>query len=347
MSRVTLRGIGKAFGSRRVLDGCDLEVADGEIMAVLGPSGGGKTTMLRIIAGFLDPDHGTVHFDERAVAGPHRGVPPQRRRVGYVPQEGALFPHLDVRGNILFGLPRAERTEERLLEMLDLADLGHDLAGSFPHQLSGGQQQRVALARALAPRPRVVLLDEPFSSLDASLRLAAGRSVTRVLRAAGTTAILVTHDQGEALSLADRVAVFRDGRVAQVSAPVDLYRRPADVAVAMFVGGGAALPATLNGTTADCLLGVVEVEEGAHPGGTVTVLVRPEQIHLVDAGGAQARARVDAVDFFGAYATVRLSLLDADGAAVVGLVARVGATDLPRVGDVTGVHVHGPVGVSG
>ncbi|MGA8209592.1 MAG: ABC transporter ATP-binding protein, partial [Nocardioidaceae bacterium] len=231
MSRVRLAGVGRSFGAHRVLDGVDLDIADGEIMGVLGPSGCGKTTMLRIIAGFLAPDEGELFFDATPVA----GLSPQRRRVGYVPQEGALFPHLDVRGNILFGLPRKERTDERAAELLDLADLDPTLLHSFPHQLSGGQQQRVALARALAPRPRVVLLDEPFSSLDASLRVSAGRAVTRVLRAAGTTAVLVTHDQGEALSLTDRVAVLRQGRVAQVDSPVRLYRSPVDVGVATFV----------------------------------------------------------------------------------------------------------------
>src|SRR5688500_3787878 len=151
MSQVTLTQVGKAFGGRRVLDACDLDVTHGEIMAVLGPSGCGKTTMLRIVAGFLDPDEGTVQFDGKAVAGPRGSVSPQRRRVGYVPQAGALFPHLDVRVNILFGLARRERTEARLTEMLELADLPSELGHAHPHRLSGGQQQRVALARALAP----------------------------------------------------------------------------------------------------------------------------------------------------------------------------------------------------
>ena len=340
MSTVTVSGLGKSFGGRPVLSGVDLEIADGEIMAVLGSSGCGKTTMLRIIAGFLDPDAGFVAFDGKPVAGTPSPVPAQRRKVGYVPQEGALFPHLDVRGNILFGLPRRERTDSRLAEMLDLAELPRNVAAAYPHQLSGGQQQRVALARALAPRPRVVLLDEPFSSLDASLRISAGREVTRVLRAAGTTAVMVTHDQGEALSLADRVAVMREGRIAQVDVPVELYRTPVDVDVAGFVGGATVLPAKLHGEQATCALGTVAVTPHAHGDGDATVLVRPEQIGLVVPDGVAPTAVVEEVGFYGPYATVRLGLQD--GRVVV---ARVQASGVPRAGDRVGVALHGPVAV--
>jgi iron(III) transport system ATP-binding protein len=338
VSRVTLSDLGKAFGGHTVLHHVDLDVADGEIMAVLGSSGCGKTTMLRIIAGFLDPDAGTVAFDGHPVAGGGTDVSPQRRRVGYVPQEGALFPHLDVRGNILFGLPRKERSDERLAEMLELAELPRSVADAFPHQLSGGQQQRVALARALAPHPRVVLLDEPFSSLDASLRTSAGRAVTRVLRAAGTTALLVTHDQGEALSLADRVAVMRDGRIVQVDDPVGLYRGPVDIEVAAFVGGASALPAVLVGDRAACVLGEVLVTEGQEPDGAVTVLVRPEQLRLTREGPGPAYATVLEVSFYGAYATVALLLEDGSSAT-----ARVRADEVPQVEDKVTVEVVGPV----
>lgn len=343
MSRLSLAAVSKSFGGRKVLDRVDLEIADGEVMAVLGASGCGKTTMLRIVAGFLDPDEGTVSFDDDRVAGIPSPVPPQRRKVGYVPQEGALFPHLDVRGNILFGLPRKDRSAARLSEMLELAELAPEVAVAFPSQLSGGQQQRVALARALAPRPRVVLLDEPFSSLDASLRISAGRAVTRVLRAAGTTAILVTHDQGEALSLADRVAVMRDGGIAQVDGPVDLYRRPVDVEVADFVGGVAAMKATLTGSRLTCALGQMSVDATSatdRHGGNVTVLVRPEQIRLGKLSPSRARARVEAVDFYGSYAAVRLVL---EGG--VEIVARVEAHSLPNTGDEVGLEVVGTVGV--
>ena len=307
MSAVTIAGLSRSFGSLRVLDGVDLEIADGEIMAILGASGCGKTTMLRIIAGFLDPHAGQVLIDGQAVATRDTQVPPQQRRVGYVPQEGALFPHLDVRGNILFGLPRRERTDDRLFEMLDLADLPHEVSAVYPHQLSGGQQQRVALARALAAKPRVVLLDEPFSSLDAALRTSTGQEVVRVLRAAGTTAVLVTHDQGEALSLSDRVAVMRSGRIAQVAAPVDLYAAPVDVEVASFVGGATVLPATLSDGVARCALGALEVAEPRTADGDVRVLVRPEQIRVRD-DETLPQAVIEEVGFFGPYLTMRMRL---------------------------------------
>ncbi len=343
MSGVHVRALTKSFGPDRVLDGVDLDIAHGEILAVLGPSGCGKTTLLRVIAGFLSPDGGAVRLGGTVVAGEGTSLPPQRRHVGYVPQEGALFPHLDVRGNILFGLPRRERTSRRLAEMLDLAELPADLASSYPHQLSGGQQQRVALARALAPRPQVVLLDEPFSSLDASLRISTGREVVRLLRVAGTTAVLVTHDQGEALSLADRVAVMRDGRIVQVDTPVDLYRSPVDVGVATFVGGATLLPARLRAGTASCALGDLRATRGSQspPGdGQVTVLVRPEQVRLLGDGSSGAHADVEEVAFFGAYASVSLRLEDGSR---VG--ARVPAVLVPVVGTSVALEVVGTVGV--
>ncbi|MGZ5401429.1 MAG: ABC transporter ATP-binding protein, partial [Nocardioides sp.] len=228
MSRVELAGVAYAFGDVRAVDGVDLVVPEGSFTAVLGPSGCGKTTLLRLVAGFLTPQSGTIRFDDRMIVGEGRSLPPQQRRVGYVPQEGALFPHLDVAANIGFGLPRSQRRRERITEMLDLIELSADYADRSPHELSGGQQQRVALARALAPEPSVVLLDEPFSSLDASLRTSTGRAVAHALAATGTTAVLVTHDQDEALSLADQVAVMRHGRVIQIDAPRDLYRAPVD-----------------------------------------------------------------------------------------------------------------------
>ena len=243
MTDICLRGLTKSFGPVEVLRGIDLDIASGSLTAVLGPSGCGKTTLLRLIAGFTTADAGTITFDGRGVVGPGLCVPARRRRVGYVPQEGALFPHLTVEANVLFGLPRAERTRgERLDGLLELVGLEPSVAGRFPHQLSGGQQQRAALARALAPAPAVVLLDEPFSSLDAGLREDTGRAVVDVLRASGATAVLVTHDQGEALSLADQVAVMRGGRLVQASAPATVYGRPVDPGVATFVGGAVLLP---------------------------------------------------------------------------------------------------------
>ena len=214
MRQLTVSGLYKAFGTHPVLTGLDLDVPAGSFTAILGPSGSGKTTLLRLLAGFERADAGSIAIGDRVVDGPGTSqIPPERRQLGYVPQEGALFPHLTVAANVGFGLParrRAARTAE-LLEAVGLAGMG----GRYPHQLSGGQQQRVALARALAIRPEVVLLDEPFASLDAHLRASVRADVLEICRAAGTTAILVTHDQDEALSMADRIAVLRDGRIVQ------------------------------------------------------------------------------------------------------------------------------------
>ena len=342
MSRVEVSGLRKAFGAKQVLDGVDLQVDDGEVMAVLGPSGCGKTTLLRIIAGFLEPDAGEISFDGTVVARVGAGVPAWERRIGYVPQEGALFPHLDVRHNILFGLPRRERTDAVLREMLELAELPDDLAGCYPRELSGGQQQRVALARALAPRPRVVLLDEPFSSLDAALRVNAGRQVTRVLRNAGTTALLVTHDQGEALSLADRVAVLDEGVLAQVATPGELYGAPRTVRVGTFVGDANLVPGVLADDTAKCALGVVALRTRpvTPEGSTVTLLVRPEQLRLSSPEPGGSTGRVVEVTFYGAQVSVRVALPDGTS-----LLARVDAAGVPVVGDEVGLHVVGAAGV--
>jgi iron(III) transport system ATP-binding protein len=341
VSRVSVKGLRKSFGSQEVLREVDLEVDDGEILAVLGPSGCGKTTLLRIVAGFLGPDAGLVALDGVTVGDARASLPAWRRRVGYVPQEGALFPHLDVRGNILFGLPRRERTAQRLAEMLRLAELPDNVADAYPRELSGGQQQRVALARALAPGPRVVLLDEPFSSLDAALRLSAGREVTAVLRNAGSTVLLVTHDQGEALSLADRVAVMDDGVIRQVDSPVQLYGAPVDQWVGSFVGDANLLRGALRGDAATCVLGTVPLTQRppGEDGTRVTMLVRPEQLRL-DANPGSVKALVVEVVFYGAHASVRLSLSDGST-----LLVRVDPAHVPAVGDQVGVAVTGISGV--
>ena len=339
MSSVAVRGVRRSFGEVRAVDGVDLVVPQGSLTAVLGPSGCGKTTLLRLIAGFLAPQAGTISFDDRVVADARRSEPPQQRRVGYVPQEGALFPHLDVRANIAFGLPRAERRSARVTEMLDLVELPAEYADRHPHELSGGQQQRVALARALAPDPSVVLLDEPFSSLDTSLRSTTGRSVARALDAAGATAILVTHDQDEALSLSDQVAVMRAGRLVQADAPGALYRTPVDADVARFVGGATALAAQVRDGIATCVLGDLALA-AACPDGPAEVLVRPEQLRLEgDAGVGAVEARVTEVSFYGHDAACRLEL-QPDGTS---LVARILGLEAPEVGSVVKVGVAGGV----
>jgi iron(III) transport system ATP-binding protein len=338
MTGLTIRGLSKNFGSVPALAGVDLDVPARSLTAILGPSGCGKTTLLRLIAGFSTPDEGTIAFGDLLVFGPHTAVPPQRRRIGYVPQEGALFPHLRVADNITFGLARAARkSRERLTELLDLVELHASAAERYPHELSGGQQQRVALARALAPRPSIVLLDEPFSSLDANLRLSTGRTVAQALQATGATAILVTHDQDEALSLADQVAVMRKGRLAQVGSPGTVYTTPADPAVARFVGDAVLIPAVITGHTARCALGELTVR-GESTQGEGQVLIRPEQIEILN-GSTGVPAIVGAVTYFGHDATVGLTV-QPNGPDIT---ARISGTRTPRQGTHLHLTVNGPV----
>ncbi|MET3962688.1 iron(III) transport system ATP-binding protein [Marmoricola sp. OAE513] len=332
MSAVTVTSVSKAYGAQEVLRSVDLHVPNGSITAVLGASGCGKTTLLRIVAGFVRADSGTVSIGERVVDDGTTSTKPELRGVGYVPQEGALFPHLDVAANILFGLPRRERTAARLGELMELAELAPELSTRAPHQLSGGQQQRVAIARALAPRPRVVLLDEPFSGLDAGLRASAGRAVSRVLRHAGATALLVTHDQGEALSLADQVAVMRAGRFVQVAAPADLYLSPVDVETAEFVGGASVVVGQVRAGVATTVLGAIEVGAADGP---VRLVLRPEQL-VLGAPGTGVPATVEDVSYYGAQVVVRVRL--EDGSVVT---ARGSSTRTPGPGDRVGVTVDG------
>ncbi|MCW2901680.1 MAG: transporter related [Streptosporangiaceae bacterium] len=340
MTALAVRKVAKSYGPVKALDGVDLDVPAGSLTAILGPSGCGKTTLLRLIAGFAAPDSGTIAFGQEQVAGPGHSVAPQRRRVGYVPQEGALFPHLDVAANVTFGLPRAvRRSRQHLAELLDLVGLGAEMSNRYPHELSGGQQQRVALARALAPGPSIVLLDEPFSSLDAALRLSTGRAVVQALRATKATALLVTHDQNEALSLADQVAVMAEGRISQTDAPDGIYTRPANPKVASFVGAAVLIPATMQGETADSALGSLSlVSPSMH--GPAQVLIRPEQIALhAQTAGAGVPARVSDVAYFGHDAIVHL-LLEPSGEPIT---ARVMGTRPPEVGTPVRLTVHGPV----
>ncbi|MFD2093505.1 ABC transporter ATP-binding protein [Blastococcus deserti] len=340
MSSLTVKDLTKSFGATPVLTGVDLHVPGGSFTALLGPSGCGKTTLLRLIAGFDDPDSGTVAVGDRVVAGAGRSVPARRRGIGFVPQEGGLFPHLTVAGNISFGLPRRQRRDGgRVRELLALVGLDAHLADRAPHELSGGQQQRVALARALAPEPSLVLLDEPFSSLDAALREETRAAVSRALTASGATAVLVTHDQAEALSMADQVAVLRGGRLVQLTDPRTLYRRPGDLDVATFVGEAVVLDAELRGGRAHCVLGALPYEQasaGAVPDGRARVLLRPEQLRLSTPAGAGSVARVQGVDFYGHDSRVWLRL--PDGGQVTG---RLDGADLPAVGDDVTISVRG------
>jgi iron(III) transport system ATP-binding protein len=287
MSAIELVSVAKRFGAVTVLDAVELSVAAGSITALLGASGSGKTTLLRLIAGFERPDAGTISIGGQTVDDGRVHVRPQHRGVGYVPQDGALFPHLTVLGNVAFGLARGERGLAG--ELLGKVGLGA-LAQRYPHQLSGGEQQRVALARALAIRPSVVLLDEPFNALDASLRTELGREVVEILASERTTTVLVTHDQGEALALADQVAVIDRGRIAGRDDPRSLYSRPPDAAAATAIGEANLLAASLRDGVARCALGAVTLDgpPPAEAGDAVSVLLRPEQLrlHLAAADGA-------------------------------------------------------------
>jgi iron(III) transport system ATP-binding protein len=276
---IVLAEVSKSFGATRAVREVSLEIEHGELMAVLGPSGCGKTTLLRLIAGFEAPDRGSVTVGDETVAGPGTLVPPEKRRVGMVFQDFALFPHLTVEANIAFGLSRRPREErdELTRRTLELVGLQHK-TGRHPHELSGGERQRVALARALAPEPEVVLLDEPFSSLDATLRADLRREVELILRDAEATALLVTHDQEEALSLADRLAVMREGRIVQVGAPEEVYGHPASRWAAQFVGEVNVLAGVAREGGVETELGRFDLRAPA--AGTVHVAVRPEQLEL-------------------------------------------------------------------
>jgi iron(III) transport system ATP-binding protein len=288
------RGIHKRFGAVEVLRGVDLDVGPGEVVALLGPSGCGKTTLLRILAGLEEHEAGAVSIGDLTVSSGGTFVPPEARRVGLVFQDYALFPHLTVEDNVAFGLRGVDvdRRRQRVQEMLERVDVAAQ-RGRHPHQLSGGQQQRVALARALAPAPRLLLLDEPFSNLDAAIRRRLRVELRALLGDVGVAAVLVTHDQDEALGLADRVAVMDGGRIAQIDAPRAMYAEPATVAVARAVGEVNVLPGTAAGGVARCALGELA---GSGPDGEVDVLVRPEMIEL---GADGVPAEIVARDFVG------------------------------------------------
>jgi iron(III) transport system ATP-binding protein len=333
----------KGFGAKPVLTGVNLRVEPGALTAILGPSGSGKTTLLRVICGFERAQAGSVAIDDEIVDDATHFVAPEHRRIGYVPQEGNLFPHLSVARNIRFGLSRGAAAKRRVRELLEMIGLA-DRARSYPHQLSGGQQQRVALARALAVDPRLVLLDEPFASLDASLRASVRTDVLRILRDAGATALLVTHDQDEALSMSDSVAVIRNGVIAQFDSPNALYSHPVDADLAHFVGDVNLLAGSFDGDAVTTALGRLLLHDSptANPGDAATVMVRPEQL-LLSPGRADDPGACEVIDheFYGHDAIVRLKPLHTAAPAM--LVVRVrGGIDWPR-GSVAAVAVDGPV----
>ncbi|MBA2375319.1 MAG: ABC transporter ATP-binding protein [Actinomycetota bacterium] len=327
---VRISGLGINYGSFAAVRGLDLELGRGKILALLGPSGCGKTTTLRAIAGFEPPSEGEIEIDGEKVVGESVFVPPEKRRVGVVFQDYALFPHLTVERNIAFGLS-GDKKGNRVSEIISLARLD-GLGSRMPHELSGGQQQRVALARALAPEPSVILLDEPFSNLDAALRAEVRRDMKRILIDAGATSIFVTHDQDEALSLADEVAVMLDGRIVQSAPPEELYHSPATKEIASFVGDANFLSGVSENGSARCALG--EIPVGTSPSGEVEVMVRPESLRLEN--DDHGEARILDREFYGHDQLVRLALDSKEE-----MIARLGSGHTFDAGDRVSVRITG------
>jgi iron(III) transport system ATP-binding protein len=308
--RLELREVSRSFPGVAAVDRLSLTVGAGRIGCLLGPSGSGKSTVLRTIAGFERPDAGEVLAGGELLSGPETWMPPERRRIGMVFQDFALFPHLDALTNVAFGLRDANRDarRRRAIELLELVGLAAE-AGRYPHELSGGQQQRVALARALAPRPRIVLLDEPFSNLDADVRMELAQQVRAALLAEGATALLVTHDQREAFAIADEIGVLRAGRLEQWDAPWNLYHSPATRFVADFVGEGSFIPGTVLGPgRVSTELGVIEGQLTTEqpPGTLVDLLLRPDDVIHDDV--SEMRAEVVERQFRGAQFRYTLRL---------------------------------------
>ncbi|CAO3419442.1 ABC transporter ATP-binding protein [Azospirillum endophyticum] len=354
MSFLQVQGLGKRYGDAVALEDVDLSVSAGSRTAIVGRSGSGKTTLLRIIAGFETADRGRIVLDGRPLVEDDKEggglVPAHRRGIGYVPQDGALFPHLSIADNIGFGLDRRDAgRRNRILELLEAVELDRPMLERRPHELSGGQQQRVALARALARKPALMLLDEPFSALDTGLRDSMRRTVARILCEAGIATILVTHDQGEALSFADQVAVMREGRLAQVGSPQELYRRPRDRETATFLGDAIILPAEVENGWATCGLGRLAVASGTRHG-AAEIMLRPEQLRLVvedadlpprgPSGDAEGWGRITDVEFGGAVCKIAVTLGDAPGQPGP-LLLRHSGFDLPRPGSRVRILVQG------
>jgi iron(III) transport system ATP-binding protein len=347
MTTLRVQDVSIALGGRPVLSGVSLVIPSGTRTALVGASGSGKTTLLRLIAGFARPDSGAIALDDAVVSGPHAFLPAHRRGVGYVAQDGALFPHLTVEQNIRFGLPRRARSAEasaRIREVADLVALPADLLGRYPHEISGGQQQRVSVARALAPAPKMIVLDEPFSALDTGLREHSRVAVIAALEASNATAVLVTHDQDEALMFGQQIGILAGGRLEQHGSPVSVFDNPSTAEVAAFLGDAVFVAGRLLGASAETAFGSVDLrhQNAAVPaGGAIRVLLRPEQLTLGQ--GVAPNGRIASLSPRG---TRLNSEIEAIASEAIGIVDRVVLT-VPaagasyQVGEAVTVVIHG------
>lgn len=339
MTSLHLQHLSKHFGTTRAVDDVSLTTKQGSRLAIVGPSGSGKTTLLRMIAGFEYPDQGSISLNGQTLAADGRALPAHLRGIGYVAQDGALFPHLTVADNIGFGLTlKGAARQRRIAELVEMVALDTSMLTRWPHELSGGQQQRIALARALAQQPQLMLLDEPFSALDTGLRAAMRKMVAQLLGDAGITAILVTHDQAEALSFADQLAVMRQGRLIQAGSPQQLYSQPADEATALFLGEALILPARVHAGTAHCALGQLAVNN-AQFSGDARIMLRPEQLTLLADKQAEPtpKARIVECDFGGHDSLVSLQLPGTEQL----LQLRTSSWALPTPGSTVGLAIQG------
>ena len=334
-STLSLHGVSRRFGAKTALSEIDLDVERSEILCLLGHSGCGKSTLLRLIAGLIDPSEGRVLIDGRVVAGQGPAEPPESRGVGMIFQDYALFPHLTILANVMFGLRKLGRRDARRAALAALArvGLGED-ASRFPHELSGGEQQRVALARAIAPRPGALLMDEPFSGLDKRLRDAVRDEALSVLRETRATTILVTHDPEEAMQMASRIALLRNGRLVQLGTPTEVYDQPVDMDAARYFSPMTEMRVLAQGGTLDWPFEGLAVPDGARDGDALDVGIRPEGVEIVGEGQG-VPGRVRSVQFLGEIDAVELAVEGID----VPVVARRRGRPGLRSGQDVGVHL--------
>ena len=345
MTLLELKSVTRRYGDHLAVGDVNLAVPAQSRTAIVGPSGSGKTTLLRIIAGFETPDSGQVLLESQDLT----RVPAHRRGIGYVAQEGALFPHLSIADNIGFGLERSDPTRRvRITELMDLVGLPATMRDRRPHELSGGQQQRVALARALARKPKLMLLDEPFSALDAGLREAMRDMVGDALKTAGIASILVTHDRAEALSFADHLAIMRDGALIQAGTPETLYREPADALTARFLGDALIIDADIEDGRALSIFGAIETN-AAGANGRATIMLRTEQIAVTPLDQAQGSngptGRVLSQSFHGARCRLVVEAMWKKGDGGESLTVETSSLTAPKVGAVVRLDIIGPAHV--